>query len=431
MLGLAVPIVVGLIASTLIGVVDTIMIAPLGTNAMAAASLTTSAMIIMYTVVYGLIAVVNVRLAQGEGADDPQAVALALRNGATLAVLVGGLGIGLMLAAFPLLGFLDQPPGVLDVLAPYWIAKSFIIAPYALLSTFRGLFNAVNRPWVSTAIALTAVAFNIPLNYVLINGAFGVQGLGLLGAGIGSVLAQVFACSLAYAYWRLAKRFERYRMGAPLSIRRMLTALREGLPVAIGNLAEGGAYAVAGLILGLFGAAALAANQVVHVIAAIMYMLPVGMTSAVSIRIGQATGAGEGARIRAIGVSATGLVLLWMTAFLIMLVFFRDDIARALSDDPEVIPLAIAMFMTVAFTQFADGLQSTSLGALRGLVDVKTPTVITLIAYWGVGLPAAYIIGFRFGLGPNGVWLGYGLGIFLSAVALQMRFWTRSALPAC
>ena len=427
MLGLAFPIVIGLTASTLIGVVDTIMIAPLGTDVMGAASLTTSAMIIMYTVVYGLIAVVNVRLAQGEGANDPQAVASALHNGAAVAVFAGLIGTGLMLAGLPLLSRFDQPESVLTILAPYWIVKSFVLIPYALLSAFRGLFNAVRRPWMSAAIAFAAVAVNIPLNYVFINGAFGVEGLGLFGAGVGSLLAQFVALAIAFAYWRMAKRFARYRVDAPLSIRQMLTAFRDGLPVAVGNLAEGGAYAVAGVILGLFGAAALAANQVVHAIAAVMYMLPAGMTSAVSIRIGQAIGAQEAHRLRAIGLSATGLVLIWMTAFLIVIAVFRNDIARGLSDDQQVIPLATTMFLTVAFTQFADGLQSTSIGALRGLVDVRIPTAVTLIAFWGVGLPAAYVLGFQAGFGPNGVWIGYGLGVLLSAIVLQTRFWMKSA----
>lgn len=425
-LKLAVPIIVGLTASTLIGVADTIMIAPLGTTAMAAASLTASVMIIMYTVTYGLIAVVHVRLAHGVGAKDPHAVASALRNGAVLAATVGSLCAGIMLAGFTLLPLLDQPPEVLAALLPYWIAKSFLLIPYALLSTFRGLFNAADRPWASTAIALTAAVVNIPLNYALINGAFAIPALGLAGAGIGSLLAQLFAFSIAYAYWRYAKTFAPYRIGAPLSLGRMLTALRDGAPVAAGNLAEGGAYAVAGLMLGFFGAAALAANQAVHVVAAVMYMLPTGMTSATAIRIGQAAGANEPQRLRAVGLGATGVVLLWMGAFFVILVVFRDDMANALSDDPAVIALATVMFLTVGFTQFTDGLQSTALGALRGLVDIRTPALITLTAYWGVGLPAAYVIGFQMGFGPNGVWIGYGLGVLLAAIALQLRFWLKT-----
>ena len=426
-LALAFPIVAGLTASTLIGVVDTIMIAPLGADALAAASLAASAAIIMYAATYGLIAVTHVRFAQANGAKDAPAMAHALRNGLALAVIVGAVCTGIMLAGFPLLAHLNLPAEVLSALFPYWIAKSFILVPYALLSTFRGLFNAVNRPWASTAIAMFAVVVNIPLNYVLINGAFGASGLGLLGAGLGSLIAQCVALAAAYAYWRVARVFQDYRIAATLSPRRILGAFKDGLPVALGNLGEGGGYALAGLMLGFFGAAALAANQVVHSIAAIMYMLPVGMTSAVAIRIGQAAGAGETSRLRPIGLSATGIALVWMLCFLIALVLFRGDIARALSDDPEVIALAVTLFMTVGFTQFADGLQSASLGALRGLVDVRTPTVITLVAYWVIGLPAAYALGFRMGWGPNGVWIGYGLGVLLAAAALQFRFWMKTA----
>lgn len=157
-------------------------------------------------------------------------------------------------------------------------------------------------------------------------------------------------------------------------------------------------------------------------------MLPVGMAAAVSIRIGQAVGLKEYRRLHPISIAATGSVLCWMATFFVLLIFFRDDISAALTNDPEVFAIAVTMFLTIAFTQFADGLQSTALGALRGLVDVRVPTLITLSAYWLIALPAAYRLGFRMELGPNGVRIGYGLGIFIAAIALQLRFWNKTRL---
>ena len=427
-LRLSVPIIVGLVSSTLIGVVDTIMIAPLGTHALAAASITTSSLIILYSALYGLISVVQVRLAQAKGAKDSRLISARFRSGLVIGLFAGVLGASVMLGAYPLLHILDQPDEVMQVLLPYWIAKSIILIPYALLAVYRSLFNSIGHAWTSTTIAMLAVLINIPLNYVLIGGAFGWPGLGLLGAGIGSVLASSLALGTAWAYWRYAPALLPYRQRARLSVRPVVRGFTEGLPVAVSNMAEGGSYALAGLMLGFFGPAALAANQVVHSIAAIMYMLPVGMAAAVSIRIGQAVGSKEYRRLHPISIAATGSILCWMATFFVLLVFFRDDVSAALTNDPEVFTIAVTMFLTIAFTQFADGLQSTALGVLRGLVDVRVPTLITLSAYWLIALPAAYWLGFRMELGPNGVWIGYGLGIFIAAIALQLRFWNKTRL---
>jgi MATE family multidrug resistance protein len=209
----------------------------------------------------------------------------------------------------------------------------------------------------------------------------------------------------------------------------MRQLFREGWPVAVAYCGEGGSYAFAGLMLGWFGAAALAANQVVGSIAEVLYMLPLGMAAAVGIRVGQAIGAEETHRLRAIGVSAIGLVIAWMVVVTIVLVTFRRDIADALSDDPEVIALAVSMFLTIAFMQFADGVQSASLGALRGMIDNRVPTLISLVAYWGFALPIGYVFGFTLGFGPVGVWVGYGLGILAAAIALVWRFWAKTATP--
>ncbi|WP_208539329.1 MATE family efflux transporter [Algihabitans albus] len=429
-MSLAVPIVVGLAAATLIGVVDTIMIAPLGTQALAAAALATSALVILYSALYGLVSVIGITMAQARGAQEPKAVSSAVRNGALLGLIAGAAGTGMMIALFPLLPYLGQPEQVLAVLFPYWVSMAFVVIPFAILYVFKGLFDAVDRPWTGAAFALLGVLVNIPFNWVLIHGVFGWAGLGLLGAGLASLLAEGVALLAVWLYWRRSRSMAPFRQRAALSLKTMAQQFREGWPVALAYTGEGGAYALAGLMLGWFGAAALAANQVVGSIATVLYMLPLGMAAAVGIRIGQAVGAGETERVRAIGLGAFGAVVAWMAVVTVLLTILRTDISRALSDDPEVVAIASAMFLTMALMQVVDGIQSTSLGALRGLVDNRVPTVISLIAYWLIALPCAYLFGFWLDLGPAGVWIGYGLGLTTAAVALQVRFFRRTAIEA-
>ena len=426
-LGLALPIVVGLTSSTLIGVVDTVMIAPLGTHALAAAGITTSWLIVMYSALYGLVSMVNIRMAQGVGAGDPETVASNFRHGRILALGSGVLASLLMIAIFPLSSLLQQPAGVIEALRPYWMVKSLVLIPYTITAVFRGLFNAIHRPWIATAIAMSGVLFNIPLNALLIHGLPGWQGLGLLGAGLASVLAQLLALGMAWAVWRRSASLAAFRQMVRFSADKLLQGLREGTPVALSYSGEGAAYALVGLMLSIFGPVALAAHQVVHTIAAILYMLPLGMGVAVGIRIGQAVGGSEWHRVRPIGLGAAAIILSWMGLVTGALLLWRHPLAEKLSSDHQVAAIAAAMFLATAFMQVADGLQTTFQGALRGLVDVRVPTVLSLGANWLIALPAAYGLGVWLGFGPSGVWMGYGLGLFAAALALKHRFWKQTA----
>ncbi|MEO1039559.1 MAG: MATE family efflux transporter [Pseudomonadota bacterium] len=427
-LSLALPIIVGLASSTLIGVIDTIMIAPLGTAAMAAAGITTSALIIFYSAVFGLLSIIGIKIAQAKGAEDEAGVSSSLIHGLITALGVGVIAAIVMMFAFPALSVLDQPEEVMAALLPYWLAKSGVLVLYALLTVFRGFLNAVDRPWTASAVSFGAVLANIPLNYVFIGGLGEWNGLGLFGAGLASLLANLFALALFALIWRLAAGLERYHQKPKIRFGAVWRNVAEGAPVSLSYAGEGASYALAGLMLGFFGPAALAANQVVHSIAAILYMLPIGMASAVSVRVGQAIGAKETQRLRSIGTAASGLLVSWLGVIAIALLFVRGDIAESLSHDPEVIAIAVNLFLATAFMQVADGLQSTSVGALRGMLDVRIPAIVSLIAYWLFALPAGYGLGFVLGYGPSGVWIGYGLGIFAAAAFLQHRFWKLTAL---
>jgi MATE family multidrug resistance protein len=415
-------VIVGLISGTLMGVVDTVMIAPLGTDALAAIGLATSALIIVYSGLFGLLSVVTVAMAQAHGAKDHRALGAHLTSGLVLAVLAALTVAGAMVLAFPGFSRLTSSLAVLNALLPYWCAVAAMTVPYALFGVFRGLYNAMDQPWIVVWIGLAGVAINVPLNWLLIYGA----GLGLLGAGVASLIAKSAALLITIWHWRHAPSMAAHRQPARLEWADMLRHVKEGVPVSLGSLGEGSTYAATGLMMALFGAAALAANQVVHSIGAIIYMVPMGMTAAVAIRMGQAVGAREVSRYRPIFLAANSIVLAWAALVFTPLLLFRHDIAGALSTDLEVIVLAVPMFVTMAFIQFADGLQSIALGALRGQTDNRIPNAITISVYWAFALPLAYAVGFVLDLGPNGVLAGYAIGVLTSALILQARFWWRT-----
>ena len=420
---LSVPLMVGLAAALLIGVVDTAMISPLGTVPLAAAGVTTAVLIIVISALWGVITVISVQISQAEGADDPKRVALALRSGLILCLLGGGGGALIMMAVYPLLGPLGQPDEVLAILLPYWLSMAAWIVPFTLFFGLKALFDAVDRPWTAVGLSYLGVLFNIPANYTFIH----VFGWGILGAGLASILSQCVSLIAAWIVLYRSPSLAAFRQEVSVAWSDVWAQCKEALPLCLGYAGEGGAYAVIGLMMGWIGAEALAAHQIVNAIGGLAYMIPLGMAGAVSIRVGLAVGADDPDRLRPIMKATFVMVTLWQALAALTFIFGGRLLAEAMSDDPAVISLTVTLFVIVALLQVADGIQGTALGALRGMSDMNVPTVITLIAYWPVALPASYLLGFVFDLGAVGVWLGYTVGLVIAAVALPVRFWRLTA----
>lgn len=431
LVSLAVPIVIGLAATTLVSATDTVMIAPLGTTPLAAVALTTSAALPFVAALYGLLSVVGVKVAQSFGARQPKAIAGQIRAGLAVGLGASLAAVAVLTGLLFLLPWLGQPAAVLEIVTPYWLSMSILLVPFALLVVFKQFYDAIGRPWLGVAFAFLAVVANVPLNLLLIYGAFGLPGLGLLGSGIASVLSETIALAAAYLYWRRAKPVRRMRVRVPVTRSHVGRTVLDGLPLGIAYIGETGAFAVAGLMLGWLGATALAANQVVMTLADIVYMLPLGLAAAVAIRIGQAEGAGEKARLRPIAVAALAVVVGWMGLVTLAIVLGGRSYAALLSDDPAVVAIAASIFVVVAVMQIADGVQSTALGALRGLMDTTWPSVMSLIVYWLVALPASYIAAFVLDWGPAGIWAGFASGLTIAAIALVVRLarMTRAGAP--
>lgn len=423
---LGVPIVISLAAATLIGVVDTVMIAPLGTLSLAAASITNSVIIIFYSGLYGFVSAVGVRIAEARGKQSADNLSGATRTGVQVAIVAGIVGAGLMLATRPLLDQLGQPPEVIALIGGYWTAMSLLLIPFTVFYALKALFDAIDAPWVGVGLAFVAVVLNVPANWVLIHGIGEWDGLGLLGAGLASLMSQSASLVLAWIIWRKSALTADARQNPPRDKTELRIQLTQGGTIAVGYIGEGGAYAFAGLMMGWFSAVALAANQIVAAVAGIFYMVPLGVAIAVSIRVGQAIGADQRGRLVKIGIAALAVIIIWMAIVMTGLLLGGGLLARTLSTDPAVVSLATSMFVVVAAMQIGDGIQGTMLGAARGMMDNYVPVAITMFSYWVIALPVGYLLGFEWGLGPNGVWIGYGLGVGLAAIAVTIRFFTKA-----
>jgi len=422
LVSLAVPLVIGLVVATALSLTDTIIVSPLGSVPLAAISVTSSVVVIFYAGIYGLLSVVGVEIAQAHGSGDGRRAAAAIRRGLRLGAFVG-VGAALAMAALlPAMGLLGQPPDVLAVLPQYYLPFALLLVPFAMFIVLKQMFDSIDRPWLGVAFAGISVVVNVPLTVLLVHGWGPVPSLGLLGAGIASVVSEVVGFLAALAMWRVAASTRRLRVRArshPLTTRGLAMT---GAPLGVGYVAETAAFALAGLMMGWLGTAALAANQITNSIGSMLYMVPMGMASAVAIRVGQAEGGGMGDRLRPIAFAAMGAVSVWMLMVTVVLAFSGRAIADSLSDDPAVIAIAASLFVVMALMQVFDGLQSTAQGALRGLLDLQVPTAITMVSYWLLALPAAWLLAFPLGFGPPGLWMGFGLGLAVAAVLLPLRF---------
>ncbi|TVP81804.1 MAG: MATE family efflux transporter [Puniceicoccaceae bacterium] len=423
-LALAFPIIAGQLSQMLMGLVDTLMIGRLGTVELAAAAFVNVLFFLAFVPAIGWFAAVSVQVSHAYGANRQAESAESFRNGLLASVLIGLVLSCLLLAAIPLLGLLRQPPEVVAMTPPYllWIALSLI--PIVPAMTIKSFAESRNHPWAVFWILLSSVALNVILNYALIFGNLGAPALGLVGAGLATFIARALSLAALLLYLNRSKAMS---PGRPqrwlkrLDRGECLETTRMAVPIAGQLLMEIGAFTVAALLIGQFGPVALASHQIVLSCASFTFMLPLGLSMAVTIRVGHSLGRGDAHQCRDLLAGAHLTTLLMMGSCALAYILAGDRIAAAFSADPEVIALTSAIFIVVAFFQIFDGIQIISMGALRALKDVNVPTVIIFACFWMVGIPLGALLGFPYDFGAQGLWMGLASGLVLAALTLSIR----------
>lgn len=424
LISLAVPLIAGMLSSVFVGLTDTYFLGPLGEVPLAAVSLTTSVAIILYAALYGLMGPAGYLIGTAYGASDSAKISQVIKHGVVLGFGAGLAGFLLMTLTLLALPYLGQPPEVLQIITPYWILMGALMVPFLVGFVYKQFYDAIDRPWTGVALTLVGVVINIPLTWALVGGHLPmVPAMGLVGAGWAAFISGCIGTAVMAAHFHLTPAHAPYRVPSNWHKAAFLEQLREGAPMGVQYFFEGGAVSAAGLLIGLLGATALAANQVVFSVMVLLYMIPMGMSAAVGIRVAQAAGGGERHRARSIGLTGMTVVSLWTVAFTVVLVSSGDWVARQFVSEAEVIAIATLMFVTVGAMQIGDGVQSVSVGALRGIFDNRYPTVVSLIAYWLIALPLSYAFGFWLNWGAPGVWAGFGGGLVVACVLLVRRLW--------
>ncbi|MBC8127199.1 MAG: MATE family efflux transporter [Gloeobacteraceae cyanobacterium ES-bin-144] len=428
-LSLALPLMIGQLSQMLLGVADTLMVGQLGVAELAALTFANSLFHIPFVFGIGVLTSVSVVTSNSRGANDPSGARGSCRHGVYLAL---ALGLVLFAAAWLIsmhLELFGQPSDVSARTTNYFRILMASMVPALVSIALKNHADALSRPWPPFWIFLGGVVLNIALNWVMIYGNLGCPALGFEGAAWATLIART-AILAAVAFWLLrAKDLREWVPGRWLrgldfsNIKRLLTL---GMPASVQMLCEVSAFSIAGLAMGRFGANAMASHQIAITLAGTAFMIPLGLSMALTVRIGEAHGAGELARLRPIAVSGWLLAAAYALLGAVIFVVFGRWLSSLFIDAPAVISLSASLLVIVGVFQLFDGLQVTATAMLRGLHDARVPALIGLVSYWLVGLPVSAVLAFGFQMGARGVWWGLAAGLFLACVTLVPRLWKQT-----
>ena len=423
-LALAFPIVAGLVGQMLMGLADTLMVGHVGTVPLAACGFANTLLSVPLVFGFGVLAGVSVNASHAFGAGKPHLAGESLRGGLAISLVMGllvALTAHALLRSLPIFG---QPAEVNSSAGNYLLLCAWSMPTVFATGSTKNFCEALARPWPPFWIMLGGVLMNVLLNWILIYGNLGAPAMGLDGAGLATLLSRIATMIAMFLYPALAESLRAAwptdwtAPGLMPEVKRLL-----GIGIHSGGLSlcEVTGFSFGSLMMGWLGVTELAAHQIALTCAATTFMVPLGIGQAVSVRVGQARGAGRFGEIRAIVHGTLGMTLGIAMLFAAVYLTLGSWIAGWFTEDPAVRALTAQLLILAGVFQVFDGIQIASSGALRGFGDTKIPFLFGILAYWVVALPVSHLAAFHFGLGASGIWIGFVVGLGVAAVALATR----------
>ncbi len=424
-LRLAIPVVLSQIGQMTVMLVDNMMVGHVGTTELAASAFANNVFIIgMFFgmgITYGLTPLVG----KAYGNNRPGMVVMWLKNGIFTHSVVTVLLTILMFAVYFLMPWMGQPDNVLKMAQNYYLLLCASYLPFILFFSVKQFFEGIGNTKIAMQITLTSNVINIVLNYVLIFGKMGFPEMGLMGAGIGTLVSRLIMPPMYLVYILRIPQFRKYfrlAYAQPLSRKRIISVLRIGIPVGFQIIVEVLTFSIGAVMMGWLGETPLAAHQVAIGMANFTYMISLGISQATTIRVSHQMGQGNLKSVRMAAFASTHLVLLFMSVMGFLFIVAKQYLPLFFTTDPEVVEIASRLLVVAAIFQIFDGLQVIMLSTLRGMADVKVPMIIAFVAYLCVGVPTSYILAFPLGAGPPGIWYGFLVGLGVAGILFYFRF---------
>ncbi len=426
LLRLAGPLIVNNLAVAGMQFADAVMAGRLGADALAAVAVGGSVWFLGFTFCLGLLMAISPIAARHFGAGDHGLIGRYTRQGIYLGIAMGvPLIILAQFVVAPLLALIGIDPEFRDMTVGYVGAIMFgapgIFIFLALRFTTEGI--GYTRPIMFTSIF--SLGCNVFLNYVLMFGKFGAPALGVLGCGIASAITMWLVALAIGLYVVISPHYRPFKIFsriAPVRIPELKEIIFLGVPIAVTITAEAGLFAAVSILMGTRGTEITAAHQIAINFSATTFMIPLALSSATTVRVGQLIGAGALRDARTSGAVGIGLCALFMSLSAIFLLIFRDAVVGLYTDDPAVRGIAISLLLMAAIFQVADGVQIGAAGALRGYKDTRIPMVVNTFAYWVLAFPLTFLAAITFKAPPNYIWGGFVVGLGTAAVLLTWRY---------
>jgi MATE family multidrug resistance protein len=429
MLRLALPIIQAELGWMSMGLVDTLMVSPLGPSAIGAVGTGSILYLAVMVVGMGTLLALDTFVSQSYGAGRIDECHRWLFAGMQLAVVLTIVLTGLSLALIAALPSFGLHPDVLAYLQPYLSHLMWSTAPLLAYAVFRRYLQAMHivRPVMYALVVANLV--NLGLNWLLIEGHWGFPALGVVGSAWATVFSRIAMAGFLFAvivYRERDRPSGLHDVPFALDPARMWRIVRLGVPAAGQTLLEVGVFAAASALAGRIAPAAVAAHNIVLNVVGFIFMVPFGLGSAAAVRVGNGIGRGDRHAARAAGWVAILLALGVMTTSAILFASVPAWLVGLFSADEAVISIGVGLFLVAAVFQLFDGVQAVATGALRGLGDTRTPLIVNLVGHWMIGLPLAYALCFWYGWGAQGLWMGLASGLIVTGSVLVVVWHRRN-----
>lgn len=423
---LALPIIFGELAQMALHIIDTAMVGHVGAKQLAAAALVMSVMNIPFVVGIGITIAVSQMVSMAHGRKDGQLVSHYFYNGFWLcAVSAIVISLGLELGK-GILFHLGQDPEVATLAVPFMQLMGWSVIPMILFMALKQFTDGLEYTRTAMVLSVAALPLNVLINWLLIFGNLGFPRLELVGAGWGTLITRSLIFVIMGIVILRHKTFRKYVAVRTNQWKIRMATIREllhiGIPSSMQIGMEAGAFAISGILIGTIDYVSQAAHQIALSCASFTFMASMGLAQAGSIRTSNAFGRNDWSKIAHIGKSTLILALIYGVFCAIGFTILRHQLPLYFNTEMPVIEMASSLLLLAAVFQISDSTQAIGAGLLRGIKDVKVPTVLIAIAYWVVGIPVGCLLAFTFDMGASGIWLGFITGLTLSSVFLTIRF---------
>lgn len=429
-LKLGLPLIGGQLAQVFIGVTDTLMMGWYGVEELAAVALGSSYFHVILIMGMGFSLAVMPMVAAAAARDDAKQVRRVTRMGLWIGLIFGVFALPLWWFSEAILLAAQQDPQVAGDAQTYLRIAGFALWPGLLLIALRSHLSALDRPGIVLWAWLGGLVLNAFVNWVLIFGNLGAPELGLAGAAIASLGTHMLIFLVLAVYAARARAMRDYTLFARFwrpDLQAMAQVFRLGAPIAVTLMSEAGLFMATMILMGWIGTLELAAHGIALQIVSVTFMFHIGLSSAATIRAGRAWSLGDQIGLRRAALAALVLSGLVVAATIILLIAAAAPLVGLFVDPtdplrPQIITVGASLLIVACFFQLADAAQVMALGLLRGLQDTTVPMLYAFVAYWFIGVPLAYVLGFPMGFQGEGIWAGLAIGLAGAGLVLILRF---------